>query len=212
VYESIESVGYKDFSVLSIVVLHGDMRSRMFAKYWSARLKSVSVQTELEARLPKSANTEDCDITVIDQYTVLSKACPDSTCIFHIIGSERANELMLAEVLDCLIDSLKLLLGNSFGKDAIYDNLELLLLAVDEMFENGNILSIEPKVVRNRVLMTSSDDVGGETSVGDLTISEAIEKARENARESMKTVSAGGFLGKMFQRSTSSPTSNEGEG
>ena len=50
-----------------------------------------------------------------------------SSCVFY------QNELILVAVSECLCDTIFTLLHGQFDKHMIMENLELLLLAIDEM-------------------------------------------------------------------------------
>ena len=76
-----------------------------------------------------------------------------SDCYFYVVGSSDSNELILGTVLDTLLDSVGTLLKESIDKHSLLNNLELILLVMDEIIDNGIIFELDPYKVANRVLM-----------------------------------------------------------
>ncbi|KAH8066661.1 hypothetical protein JL722_1118 [Aureococcus anophagefferens] len=65
------------------------------------------------------------------------------------------------------------------------DSTELLaqvMLAVDELVDQGKILEVEPKTIANRVLMRGVD---GTTTITDMSIQDAMKVAQEQLIKSM---------------------------
>ena len=60
----------------------------------------------------------------------------------------------LAVLVDC--DDRR----GSVEKSSLLDNLELVLLTLDELVDNGVILEIDPLAIANRVLMQGQDGEG----------------------------------------------------
>ena len=75
-----------------------------------------------------------------------------------------------------------MLLRERLDQRTILDNLELILLSLDELIDTGVILELDPKIIKNRVLMM--DASAGDPSLADMTISEAFEKTKEQAKSS----------------------------
>ena len=56
------------------------------------------------------------------------------------------------------------------------------MLAVDELVDQGKILEVEPKTIANRVLMRGVD---GTTTITDMSIQDAMKVAQEQLIKSM---------------------------
>ena len=56
---------------------------------------------------------------------------------FYVIGAPGENELMLQSVMQCLFDSLTLLLRKDVEKKTIFQNLGTVMLATDEICDKG---------------------------------------------------------------------------
>lgn len=85
-----------------------------------------------------------------------------------------------------LFDSLSAILRHQMEKRVLLENLELVLLAVDELVDGGLILEIDPSAIANRVLMRKAE-TSGEPNVAELTVSQALETARKQLARSFAT-------------------------
>ena len=82
------------------------------------------------------------------------------------------NELIIEMILTGLLGSLNILLDGSLGRMSLYENLNLVMLAVDELIDSGVILETDPVTVANRVLMRGVD---GTMPITDMTANDAIK-------------------------------------
>jgi hypothetical protein len=78
-------------------------------------------------------------------------------------------------VLDSIFETTNALLRGQVDTSTMLDNLELVLLTLDEAIDHGHIMELDAASIMARVLMKSSD--GGNTSLGDLSISQALGMA-----------------------------------
>lgn len=56
---------------------------------------------------------------------------------FYTIGDATENELLLCSVLNCLLDSVAIILKGQVDKRTVLENLDYVLLALDEMIDSG---------------------------------------------------------------------------
>jgi len=63
----------------------------------------------------------------------------ENDMIMYIISDHNENELAFTEVLYCLIETLHILFKNQLEKRTLLENFDLILLAVDEMVDNGYV-------------------------------------------------------------------------
>eukprot|EP00455_Lapot_gusevi_P044286 TRINITY_DN550_c0_g1_i2.p1 TRINITY_DN550_c0_g1~~TRINITY_DN550_c0_g1_i2.p1 ORF type:complete len:119 (-),score=23.30 TRINITY_DN550_c0_g1_i2:114-470(-) len=111
---------------------------------------------------------------MFERYIAVYKHCAD--VFFYIISSTEENELIVSSVLQCLEESMSMLLRNQVGKRTLVDNLDLLLLAIDEIVDDGVILENDPQMVVSRVSMK-----GQETDIplAEQTFTQALQTARD---------------------------------
>ena len=86
------------------------------------------------------------------------------------MGSAKENELLLMSVLNCLYDSVSQILRKNVEKRAVYENLAIIMLAMDEICDNGVILEADSHVVTNRVALRTEDIPFGEQTVAQVMI------------------------------------------
>ena len=84
---------------------------------------------------------------------------------FYVLGSQNENELLLLSVLNCVYDSISQILRKNVEKRALFDNLDVVLLALDEICDGGMLLESDPNAVFNRVAIRADDIPIGEQTV-----------------------------------------------
>ena len=131
------------------------------------------------SKLPRRFESTEANIQIIDNKVIVFKGSAGGV-IFYCVGSDTENEMILTAVLEGAFTTLDGLLRHNLDARTLLDNLELVLLTVDEVIDEGVILEIDPKCIRNRVLMSESG--ASDQPIGDMTISEALEKAKEQAQ------------------------------
>lgn len=72
---------------------------------------------------------------MFDDVVVVYKFIGD--LMFYVTGSADENELILYGVLQAFYDSVSLLLRDAVEKKTVLENLDLVLLAMDEIVDNG---------------------------------------------------------------------------
>lgn len=72
---------------------------------------------------------------MFDDVVVVYKFIGD--LMFYVTGHQAENEVILAAVLQGFYDSISLLLRNAVEKKTVLENLDLVLLAMDEIVDGG---------------------------------------------------------------------------
>ncbi|KAI9727313.1 MAG: Golgi-to-ER vesicle coat component [Chrysothrix sp. TS-e1954] len=163
------------FSVNAILILDHD-GSRIVARYFSAPhppsgpnqqtsypgsnpYPNPKDQKTFEKGLVEKTAKQTSDIILFDNRTVVFKT--ESDVMLYVIGSSEENEVLLYNALLALRDSLNILLKNtrnSTDKRTIYENYDLVSLAIDEIVDDGIILETDPVVVSTRVSRPPAQD------------------------------------------------------
>ena len=130
----------------------------MVAKFWSPPdFPDAKAEVEFEKKLFKKTKAyaggarADAEVLVLDGFTVVFKSGPDVR--FAVVGPGEENDLMLVAVLDALWDTMSLLLKGAVEKRTILSQLELLLLAMDELVEGGVPFELDPHTIEARVML-----------------------------------------------------------
>lgn len=77
------------------------------------------------------------DIILYNNQLCLYKSSIDVT--FYVVGPEYENEIMLQNVLVAFHDAVSLLLRHSIEKRSVLENLDLVVLALDETVDDGQV-------------------------------------------------------------------------
>lgn len=124
--------------------------NRILAKYYDKNvLPTVKEQKAFEKNLFSKTHRSNTEIIMLDGLTCVYKSNVD--LFFYVMGSAYENELILLSVLNCLYDSISLILKKNVEKRLILDNLEIIMLAFDEICDGGYVLKSEIFVVPLKV-------------------------------------------------------------
>jgi len=96
------------------------------------------------------------------------------------MGSCHENELILASVLNCLYDTVNQILRKNVERKALLENLDVILLAVDEICDGGIVLESDPTSVVQRVAVRSDD-----IPLGEQTVAQVLQTAKEQLKWSL---------------------------
>ena len=145
-----------------MLILDSDGK-RMCGRYCSKRFEAAAAQSEFERSLfSKTSRTQarsEAEIILFNKNVVVYRFATD--VYFYVTGSSAENELILASVLNCLVDSLTTLLRNQLDKRTLMDNLEIVLMTLDEVIDGGMILEHDSNMIVSRVSMKDSAGGGG---------------------------------------------------
>lgn len=73
-------------------------------------------------------------------------------------------------VLNCVYDSVSQILRKNVEKRALFDNLDIIMLALDEICDGGIILESDPNAVVSRVALRTDDIPLGEQTVAQVCV------------------------------------------
>ena len=109
---------------------------------------------------------------MLDGLTVLYKSNVD--LFFYVLGGAHENELLLMSVLNCVYDSISQIMRKNVEKRALFENLDIIMLALDEICDGGIVLESDPQEVVNRVALRTDDIPLGEQTVAQVRDSNRI--------------------------------------
>src|ERR1700761_8852773 len=109
---------------------------RVFEKgLWEKTRKAASGVLTLVYHAKRILTCYIGEVIIFDGHLVLYRQTLD--LLFYIISSPNENELMLQSGFTAFYDALSLLFKNQLEKRVLLDNLDVLLLALDETFDDG---------------------------------------------------------------------------
>lgn len=110
--------------------------NRILAKYYDKNVfPTVKEQKAYEKNLFNKTHRANAEIIMLDGLTVVYKSNVD--LFFYVMGGKQENELILLSVLNCLFDTISLILKKNVEKRALLDNLDVVMLAFDEICDGG---------------------------------------------------------------------------
>lgn len=122
-------------TIKAMFILDSD-GNRVLAKYYDQNVfPGVKEQKTFEQTLFNKSHRFDAEIIMLDGLTCVYKNNVD--LFFYVVGSARENELILVSVLNCLYDSVSMILKKNVEKRAVLDNLDIIMLAFDEICDGG---------------------------------------------------------------------------
>jgi len=114
--------------------------NRILAKYYDKNiLSTLKEQKAFEKNLFNKTHRSNTEIIMLDGLTCVYKSNVD--LFFYVMGNAYENELILLSVLNCLYDSISLILKKNVEKRLVLENLEIIMLAFDEICDGGCVLS-----------------------------------------------------------------------
>uniref|UniRef100_A0A336MP29 Coatomer subunit zeta n=1 Tax=Culicoides sonorensis TaxID=179676 RepID=A0A336MP29_CULSO len=166
------------YTVKGMCILDND-GNRILAKYYDKTIfPTIKEQKAYEKNLFNKTHRANAEIIMLDGLTVVYKSNVD--LFFYVMGSTQENELILLSVLNCLFDSISLILKKNVEKRALLDNLDIVMLAFDEICHEGIILDADPSSVAKRVDLRNDD-----IPIGEQTVAQVLQSAREQLKWSL---------------------------
>jgi len=98
---------------------------------------------------------------------------------FYVIGSADENELILAGVLQTFYDAVSVLLRHQVEKRAVFENLDFIFLAMDEVVDGGIILESESELVVDRVSLRGIENPTEAAPLSEQNLADVLARARD---------------------------------
>ncbi len=150
-------------TVKGILILDNDGR-RVLANYYDKEtFPTTKEQNAFEKSLFSKTSKSNAEVLLLDGMVILHRSNVD--LFFYVLGGQHENELVLLSVLNCVYDSVSQILRKNVEKRALFENLDVVLLALDEICDNGMILEADPHAVVSRVAIRTDDIPIGEQTV-----------------------------------------------
>ena len=165
------------YTVKGILILDQE-GSRVLGKYYDSTFPSTKEQIAFEKQLFSKTEKANSEILMLDGLTILYKNNVD--LYFYVIGGPHENELLLLSVLNCVFDSVSRIVRKDVERRAVFDNLGVIMLAIDEICDGGIILESNADEVASRVALRNED-----VPIGEQTVEQVINAAKEQIKWSL---------------------------
>lgn len=162
------------YVVKGIVIMDND-GNRLLARYYDETFPSIREQKIFEKNLFVKTHKANAEIIMLEGLTCIYRSSVD--LIFYVIGSAHENELILSSVLNCVFESVSLLLHKNVEKRGLMDNMDGVFLAIDEICDSGMILECEPTTISQRACFRNDD-----IPLGEQTIASVIQSAKDQMK------------------------------
>ncbi|XP_069121925.1 coatomer subunit zeta-1-like isoform X1 [Argopecten irradians] len=172
------------YTVKAMAILDND-GNRMLAKYYDDQFSTAKEQKQFEKNLFNKTHRANSEIIMFEGLTCVYKSNVD--LFFYVVGSSQENELILASVLNALYDAVNQILRKNVEKRALFENLDAVYLAVDEICDGGIILDADSTSIVQKVAIRTDDiPLGEQTVAQQLTKKlEVLQSAKEQIKWSL---------------------------
>eukprot|EP00088_Acartia_fossae_P037187 TRINITY_DN38359_c0_g1_i3.p1 TRINITY_DN38359_c0_g1~~TRINITY_DN38359_c0_g1_i3.p1 ORF type:complete len:196 (-),score=57.06 TRINITY_DN38359_c0_g1_i3:240-785(-) len=166
-------------TVKAVLILDNN-GTRILGKYYSKAgiFATTAEQKKFEKNLFNKTHKANSEIIMFDGMTCLYKSNVD--LYFYVIGAGDENELVLLSVLDCVYNSVSQILRKNVDRRSLLDNLEVVMLAMDEICDNGILLEADPSALVSRVALRADD-----IPLGEQTVAQVLQSAKEQLKWSL---------------------------
>ncbi|XP_053646197.1 coatomer subunit zeta-1 isoform X2 [Cherax quadricarinatus] len=156
------------YVIKGIAILDND-GNRLLAKYYDPSVfPTVKEEKKFEKNLFQKTHRANAEVIMLDRLTCVYRSNVD--LFFYVMGLSHENELILVSVLSCLYDAVSAILRKNVEKRTLLDNLDIIMLALDEICDGGVPLETDPQVVTQRVSLRME-----ESPFNDQTVTQIIK-------------------------------------
>mmetsp|Transcript_74994 Transcript_74994/g.87070 ORF Transcript_74994/g.87070 Transcript_74994/m.87070 type:complete len:204 (+) Transcript_74994:43-654(+) len=187
--------------VLALLVLKND-GSRVYSKYYlkicpkatlevaQGNLSDFEVQKDFEKALveksrkltsSKTISASENEIFTYGQFNVVFKNLGD--ILFFVLGDPEENELVLTQLLSTFYEAMNYFTKNQTNKKAIMDNFDNVMLIIDELVDEGIIMTLDSVTVIARVTMKDTEFIN--IAQTDSSFSSAFTSAKSSIAKSL---------------------------
>eukprot|EP00298_Acanthocystis_sp_HF-20_P019005 c22201_g1_i1.p1 GENE.c22201_g1_i1~~c22201_g1_i1.p1 ORF type:complete len:189 (+),score=77.59 c22201_g1_i1:3-569(+) len=157
---------------------------RIAAKYYSQNFSQLQAQQTFETsfvqKFKKLSFQTEAEIMTMEKQTVVYQNLNDVQLV--VIASSSENELLVLDVLSTLSESITKLLRVPVNKISVFENLDLINIALDELCDGGLILENDSTELATKVTMNSSQSA---PSLTEQSLTEAAWSLRGKLAKSL---------------------------
>ncbi|MFH4982976.1 hypothetical protein AB6A40_009685 [Gnathostoma spinigerum] len=169
-------------SIKALAILDQD-GNRILAKYYDEEtFPNLKTQRAFEKNLFKKTCKANGEIILLDGIICVYRCNVD--LFFYVMGSSTENELILLATLNCLYDSVSLILRKNVEKKGLLDNMDIAMLIMDEICDKGVIMETEAQAVVSRCALRPDEIAFGDQSISQVGMS-LIGSAKEQLKWSL---------------------------
>ena len=141
--------------IKAIIILNMDGQ-RKIARYFDDSIDSNHFERKLFVKTKSKKHKEE--ILMLDGQLILHRSVQDVH--LYIVGSRNENPLILDRVLCCLVEVVSSIMSRTpEAEHPFFENLDQIIIAFDEVCDNGIVIETDPDLVLKRVYLKDSTDL-----------------------------------------------------
>ncbi|KAI6196638.1 Coatomer subunit zeta [Aphelenchoides besseyi] len=157
------------YSIKGIAIVDQD-GNRILAKYYDkTTFPTEKDEVKFEKNLFQKTYKANSEIILLDGLICVYRSNVD--LFFYVIGNHQENELILVSVLNALYDSFSTVLRRNVEKKALLDNMDVAMLIVDEICDDGIILETESSAIVGRCALKADELAFSDQSISQVGMS-----------------------------------------
>lgn len=164
---------------IKAIIILGYEGKRAIAKHFDPTISADADRFEAKIYARTKSQKIREDVILMDNFIIVHRFIKEMH--IYVVGARNENPLILDKVLNCLVEVMSTLFNRKQIDDSVsmpsanfYGSLELMILAMDEICEQGVILETDPNLVLERVCL--------ESDVAEHSMASVIQNATENFR------------------------------
>ena len=166
------------YTIKAILMLDSN-GARVWAKYYDPSIfPTHREQAAFEKNLFSKTEKANSEILMLDGLTILYKTNVD--LYFYVIGGPRENEVLLLSTLNCVFESVSQIVRKDVESRNVFDNLGVIILAMDEICDGGIILESNANEIVSRVALRNED-----VPIGEQTVEQVLQSAKDQIKWSL---------------------------
>ena len=163
------------YAIKSIIILDSEGK-KIWAQYYENSVPCKKSILEFEKSLFLKTKKVKEGPFLFKKFTVVYKSVKDVN--LFVLGNQSENVLLLEATLNCLFETLSNVFNDHLQKSVIYQNMEKLLLAIDEIVDRGVVLQCDAMEVCDRIDVTAAH-----LPIGEKTVSQLVECAKQKFQQ-----------------------------
>ncbi|KAI6184443.1 Coatomer subunit zeta [Aphelenchoides bicaudatus] len=157
------------YSIKGIAIVDQD-GNRILAKYYDKQtFPTDKEELKFEKNLFQKTYKANSEIILLDGLICVYRSNVD--LFFYVIGSHQENELILVSVLNALYDAFSTMLRKNVEKKALLENMDVSMLILDEVCDDGVILETDPAAIVSRCALKADEMTFGDQSISQVGMS-----------------------------------------
>lgn len=140
--------------LIKFILILDNSGQRIYTRYYDKKLDTIESQKELEKKICSSTDKlnvykNDVDIFNLNEYLIISNIS-NEVAIF-IGADEDDNEVLLSNFYDIFEKVILNIIQNGLSRERLLNNYEELIIAVDEMVNNGIVMNCDAEAIDDNI-------------------------------------------------------------